>query len=254
MTIYEHAMIGINGSLALGLQRRHGWPLVAWAGVAAVLPDFDGLAILFGLQCYAEGHRLWGHNLLVAGLTAAIAAAAVYWTDALTRVQQWLGKRIKAFSFPNSLTETPKRSGLELARISHHTGKMHNSVSGGADIPVCRKCRDFSGRQECLPHRGERCGLGLWLVVGVVAAYSHLLADVAFSIGNGQPIWGVPLLWPFSDKAYAYPLLRWGDIGATLIFAASMFAMLRWPTRIQAIAVGSLIAVAGYIVVRGFCL
>ena len=70
MTIYEHAMVGIDGALALGLQRRHGWQIVALAGVAAVLPDFDGLTILFGIQWYAEGHRLWGHNLLVTGCAA----------------------------------------------------------------------------------------------------------------------------------------------------------------------------------------
>jgi len=95
--------------------------------------------------------------------------------------------------------------------------------------------------------------LGLWIAVGVIAAYSHLLTDVAFSAGRDQPIWGVPLCWPFSNTAYAYPLVRWGDIGATVIFAASMFAMLRWPARIQAIAAGSLMATAAYVAVRGLC-
>jgi len=77
--------------------------------------------------------------------------------------------------------------------------------------------------------------------------------DVAFSVGKDQPIWGVPLRWPFSNTAYAYPLVRWGDIGATVIFAASMFAMLRWPARIQVIAAGSLMATAAYVAVRGLC-
>ncbi len=91
----------------------------------------------------------------------------------------------------------------------------------------------------------------MWILVGVVAAYSHLLMDIVFSAGRGQPIWGVPLCWPFSDTAYAYPLVRWGDVGATLIFAASMFAMLRWPTRSQTIAAASLLAVAAYMAARG---
>ena len=93
----------------------------------------------------------------------------------------------------------------------------------------------------------------LWIAVGVIAAYSHLLMDVAFSAGRDQPIWGVPLFWPFSNATCAYPLVRWGDIGATLIFAASMFAMLRWPTRIRTIAAGSLAAVAAYMAIRGLC-
>ena len=46
-----------------------------------------------------------------------------------------------------------------LARISHRMGPIGNSVFGGADIPVCPVCRHFDGRQECLPHRGEKCGL-----------------------------------------------------------------------------------------------
>ncbi len=95
MTIYEHAMVGINGMLALGLRRRHGWQIVALAGFAAVLPDFDGLTILLGPQCYAEGHRLWAHNLLVAGLAAAVVSAAAYYTDALTRIQRWLARRLR---------------------------------------------------------------------------------------------------------------------------------------------------------------
>jgi hypothetical protein len=59
----------------------------------------------------------------------------------------------------------PKRGTLELkmtlARISHHMGKGVNSVFGGADIPVCPFGGVFPGRQECLPHRGEKCGLAL---------------------------------------------------------------------------------------------
>lgn len=66
------------------------------------------------------------------------------------------------------------------------------------------------------------------------------------------PVWGVPLFWPFSDVTYAYPLVMWGDVGATLIFITSMFAMLRWKKRIQPIAAGSLLAVAAYMMIRGF--
>ena len=45
MTSYEHAMLGIDGALALGLHRRYGWQIVAAAGCVAVLPDWDGLSI-----------------------------------------------------------------------------------------------------------------------------------------------------------------------------------------------------------------
>jgi membrane-bound metal-dependent hydrolase YbcI (DUF457 family) len=215
MTVYEHAMVGINGALALGLARRHGWQIVALAGFAALLPDLDGLTILLGSQWYAEGHRLWAHNLLVAGLAAAVISAAAYYTDAPARVQRWLGR---------------------------------SRLSGGCT--AAPQPDEDSTAAHPLPRRSAT-ELALWIVVGIVAAYSHLLMDVAFSAGHDLPIWGVPLFWPFSNAVYAYPLVRWGDVGATLIFAASMFAMLRWPTRIQTIAAGSLIAVAAYMIVRG---
>ena len=98
MTVYEHAMIGINGTLAMGLHRQHGWQIVALAGMAAVLPDLDGLTILLGPSLYADGHRLWGHNLLVAGLVAAVVSVVAYQTDTPTKAQRWLARHWKIFS------------------------------------------------------------------------------------------------------------------------------------------------------------
>jgi hypothetical protein len=47
------------------------------------------------------------------------------------------------------------------------------------------------------------------------------------------------------------PLVPWEDIGVTVIFGASMFAMFRWQTWIRTIATRTLIAVAGYMAVCG---
>lgn len=209
MTVYEHAMIGIDGVLALGLQRRHGWQIAAFAAFAAVLPDFDGLTILAGPYMYAEGHRLWGHNLLVAGLVAAVAGAVAYQTDMVGRIQKFLARRWKVFSFEDGASCSPDAGS-----------------------------RRFS----------ELC---LWIEVGIAAAYSHLLADVVFSAGKNLPVWGVPLLWPLSNTAYAYPMLPWGNAGVTIIFVVSMFAMLRWRERVRTIAVVTLSAVIVYIIVCG---
>jgi membrane-bound metal-dependent hydrolase YbcI (DUF457 family) len=205
MTVYEHAMIGIDGALAMGLQRRHGWQIIALAGFAAVLPDFDGLTILFGPHWYAEGHRLWGHNLLVAGMVAAIVSAVAYQCDAPAKIQRWLAKYWKVLLVRGGQPETPARN-----------------------MELC-----------------------LWIVVGVAAAYSHLLMDVVYSGGRNLPIWGVPLFWPFTSTVWACPLVPWGSIGTTVILAASMFAMLRWPTWIRTIATGSLIAVLAYMTICG---
>jgi membrane-bound metal-dependent hydrolase YbcI (DUF457 family) len=216
VTLFEHALIGIDGTLALGLQRRHGWQIVALAGIAAALPDLDGLSILFGLGAYAEGHRVWGHNLLVTGLAAAIMSALAYRANALTRLQQWLGSRWRVFA-------------------------VHGDRGPGvpADRPPVATA----------PQRGNE--LALWLTVGVAAAYSHLLLDVVFSVGKNLPVWGVPLLWPFSAKEWAIPLVPWGDVGATLILATGMFAMLRWPKHTRLIAAGSVLATAAYLAARG---
>ena len=51
------------------------------------------------------------------------------------------------------------RRNASIARISHHTGRNANTVFSGADIPVCPIGRTLTGRQECLPHCGEKCGL-----------------------------------------------------------------------------------------------
>jgi membrane-bound metal-dependent hydrolase YbcI (DUF457 family) len=87
----------------------------------------------------------------------------------------------------------------------------------------------------------------LWMLVGAVAALSHLPADLVYSGGPGQNVWGVQLLWPFSERSWAIPLIPWGDLGATLIFIGEMFALYRWPRHAQVIALIALLAVAGYI-------
>ncbi len=91
VTVYEHAMLGIDAALAAGLYRRAGWQIVAWAGCAAALPDWDGLSLLFGAQAYDAGHRLWGHNFLVAGLVGTVVGACVYRMRALDRMARRLG-------------------------------------------------------------------------------------------------------------------------------------------------------------------
>jgi membrane-bound metal-dependent hydrolase YbcI (DUF457 family) len=88
VTIYEHVMLGVDGALAAGLYRRYGWEIVAWSGLAAALPDWDGLTLLVGSSTYAAGHRVWGHGLLVAGLAAVILGMAACRWDLFGRVRR----------------------------------------------------------------------------------------------------------------------------------------------------------------------
>ncbi|MHC4400547.1 MAG: metal-dependent hydrolase [Planctomycetota bacterium] len=93
--------------------------------------------------------------------------------------------------------------------------------------------------------------MGVWVAVGVLASLSHLPADLVFSGHSELSDWGLALLWPFSDRVWAYPMVPWGDVGVTLIFIAGMFAMIRWQSRVSMIARGTLVLVVAYIVVRG---
>ena len=110
MTTYEHAMLGIDGVLALGLHRRYGWQIVAAGGCAAVLPDWDGLTLLLGANCYAAAHRVWGHNLLVAGLLGAALGWVLYRFDFLTNVQQRAARKWPLFSTGEHGISPPERS------------------------------------------------------------------------------------------------------------------------------------------------
>ena len=199
-------MLGIDGALALGLHRRYGWQIVAAAGCVAVLPDWDGLTLCFGANCYAAAHRVWGHNLLVAGMLGAALGWVLYRFDFLTNVQQRAAQKLPFFSTAGSGISPPERS--------------------------------------------VRAAL-VWVAVGFFAACSHLLGDLLFSAGKNLPVWNIPLLWPFSHRGFSYPMVAWGDVGTTVIFAIGMIAMARKPRHIQSIAICTLLLTAVYIVIRG---
>ncbi len=86
MTTLEHAMVGANLVLASGLNRRFGWQLVAVAGVCAVLPDWDGLTILWSVPLFDAAHRAWGHALLPCFIITTIFALLDYRFDSMTRL------------------------------------------------------------------------------------------------------------------------------------------------------------------------
>ncbi len=91
----------------------------------------------------------------------------------------------------------------------------------------------------------------VWIAVSLLAAASHLAADLLFS-GTPQANWPIMLLWPFSRQGWAVPVVPWGDIVATLLFVAEMFALYRWPARDRVLALGTLLAVAAYVGGRAF--
>jgi membrane-bound metal-dependent hydrolase YbcI (DUF457 family) len=206
MTTFEHAMLGVTGTLAAGLHRRYGWQIVALGGLVAVLPDWDGLSILCGAAVFDRVHRTLGHNLPICILLGAVVAALDYRYSLIARAREFVGRWLRLFA------------------------------SKGAS-----------------PIRSEFCfrELSVWIVVGVLASLGHLAVDLVFSGHEVLSDWGLRLLWPFSNHVWAYPLVFWGDPTVALIFAASMFAMVRWPSRLQTTAAVTLCLVLGYIGVRG---
>ena len=201
MTTFEHAMLGVCGVLAFGLDRKHGWRLPAVAGAAAVTPDWDGLTLLVSVHLFDQGHRVWGHNLLVCGLIGVLVGWIDSKWDLVSRGQSLLLKILRQPPAASDPTRTAPRV--------------------------------------------------TWCVVAMLAALSHLPADMVYSGGHGLSDWGVQLCWPFSTQGFVVPMVRWGDVGTTLIFVVALFAMLRWRNRLQIIAATTLFSVLCYILIRG---
>lgn len=236
MTTYEHALLGATGAIAAGLHRPYGWPIVGMAAVAALLPDWDGLSILLGADVLDRVHRVIGHNLAVCVLLGAAFAAADYRWGMILRVQRWTGRRMRMFAIEDGL---PKRVGfIDLCIVN---ARIKGVPPGDRASP------------SLIGHAGVNKGrdLGVWVSVGVAASLSHLAADLVYSGHAKYADWGLKLFWPFSDRAFVYPMVPWGDIGAAAILSVGMFAMIRWRSRVQTIAGTTLAAVAGYIVCRG---
>jgi membrane-bound metal-dependent hydrolase YbcI (DUF457 family) len=204
MTTFEHAMLGVNGALACGLQHRFGWRVAAFAGLAAITPDWDGLTIVGGMRLFDQAHRAWGHSFAACLLMAALLVAV----DIRLDLMGW-GRRT-------------------LERLMGSKDKV------------------IDPRPEASP---LRCTV--WFTVAVLAMLSHFAADLVYSGAEGLSDWELKLLWPFSQAGFVYPLVRWGDVGVTLIFVAGMFAMLRWRPQVQPIAGVTIACTILYIVGRG---
>jgi membrane-bound metal-dependent hydrolase YbcI (DUF457 family) len=105
---------------------------------------------------------------------------------------------------------------------------------------------------ELAPRRPPflHAALFVWMATGALASLSHLAVDCVYSWHPGMQPWALPLFWPFSDKSWVFPIVPYGDLGATLIFIGEMFAIYRWPGRARGLASIALVLVALYVGVR----
>jgi membrane-bound metal-dependent hydrolase YbcI (DUF457 family) len=85
MIYYDHAMLGATLAVAVGAQRRYGWPVVGLAALAGMFPDWDAMSKHLWPTAYALGHRVWGHNLFAATLAGIALGAVGYWIHSSQR-------------------------------------------------------------------------------------------------------------------------------------------------------------------------
>lgn len=194
-------MVGVTGCLAAGLHHRYGWKVVALAGSAAVVPDWDGLTIIGGVRLFDRAHRAWGHSVFSAAALGLLLGWLDYRFDLIGRAARLILRQRAPAGVPRS---------IEQRRWSEY---------------------------------------GVWCLVAVAGALSHLAADLVVSGSSGLSDWELKLWWPLSQRGYVYSLVHWGDVGPTLIFVLGMFAMLRWPRHIRGIAAAALAGVVLYVAV-----
>jgi hypothetical protein len=100
------------------------------------------------------------------------------------------------------------------------------------------------------PRRFAWTGLAVWVLVGLLAAFSHLAADLVYNGSSELAPWPVPLCWPFSATGYQLPLVPWGDLVTTGVLLAEMFALYFWSGRAQLVACATLAVILGYVGLR----
>jgi hypothetical protein len=180
---------------------------------------------LVALAAVAATSPDWDGLTIVAGPAAFAASHRLWGHNVLACVLTGLLMGVLDYQF-----DVATRCGRFLAR------KLRLVLPGG--MPQVRET-------HCLG------GFAVWVGVAILAALSHLAGDLVFSGTATLPDWELQPWWPFSGAGYIFPLLAWGDAGASIVFAAGMFAMWKWPGRLQLISAATLACVVLYVVLRG---
>jgi membrane-bound metal-dependent hydrolase YbcI (DUF457 family) len=172
VTTFEHAMCGATLALAAGCLRKHGWALIVTAGAAAALPDWDG----------APG--------LVAALAYWLGLSETFGADVYARGHRVWGHNLLAATVSGALI-----GGLGyLCYLSTRVRRATIRLLPKARIPDAPP-----------PFSVDR--LATWVVVGVLAALSHLPADMVYSGSRDMQSWPVQVFWPFSEQGWVWPLV-----------------------------------------------
>jgi hypothetical protein len=100
------------------------------------------------------------------------------------------------------------------------------------------------------PPAAER-GMALWIVLGVLIAWSHPLLDLLYCGVDRNADWPVGLLWPVVSERVGVPWIPWSDWGATGILAAGVLLIIALGRSRQLVACVSLLVLGLYVGVRG---
>lgn len=145
MTTPEHTLVGIHVAIALGFHRRWGWKTVALAGLASNIPDWDGVPMLFDMQRFEDGHRVWGHNALAIVLTSLVVGWVQSRYSWIEKIEHWIRFKVSAFEVrERGLDVTERQVGITtvfgiaiLAQMLHLPCDMVVSGADGlSDWPV----------------------------------------------------------------------------------------------------------------------
>ncbi len=208
MTTPEHTLVGIHCAFATGIHRLVGWRGVAMAGIASNLPDWDGLPMLFDMQRFESGHRVWGHNLLLIAITSLVLGFILVRWDLLG-----------------------------------NTTNRFNSLASMAQA-------DDDARNP--RWRLGETGFIIFAAITLFAQVVHLPCDMVVSGGDGLSDWAVKPWWPFSDAAYVYPLIPWGDVGPTIILMAGVVIIAQRRSHLSLTSLLTIITLCGYLMVRAW--
>lgn len=117
-------------------------------------------------------------------------------------------------------------------------------------VSVRRRPGEEAGRARAFSFQA----LAVWVTVGTLMSLTHLLTDVFYCGIDKSPDWPVALLWPFSRRGWAQPMVPWSDRTATCILAITLIAACLRPRLARGVAVVGLLAVVANLVIRGVLL
>lgn len=95
-------------------------------------------------------------------------------------------------------------------------------------------------------------GVAVFVSIAFSAQGLHLPCDMVVSGGHGLSDWAIQPWWPFSNVAYVYPLIPWGDVGPTVILMAGIIIIAKRNSHLSQTSWLTIVVLCGYLIFRGW--